>query len=153
MTSAIDNICTLHYSPYIVAPLLERFYENLPIRPKNILLSYLVFPLLLSPKSMEKFKNANSRSSLHTLTSHRDKFFGLEERVREFKDATNKSLFLLLEEGGLRLSSDMSISFQERTLDESACSRERLRAAKNLGMMMAPYDIPTCYRILGVRSI
>lgn len=153
MTGAIDNICTLHYSPYILAPLLERFYESLSVRPNNILLSYLVFPLLMSPKSMVKFKNANSRSSLHTLTSYRDSFFGLEEKVAEFKEITNKSLFLLIEGGGLELGSDMSVSFQEKTLDDSVCSHEQLRAAKNLGIMMTPYDIPTCYRILGVRNI
>ncbi len=153
MRSVIDNICTLHYSPYILAPLLEHFYEGITPRQNNVLLAYILFPLLLTPKSMTKFRNANRTSTLHTLTADSKILSGIEERISEMKDKTNHSLLLLFKTKSLRLDDDMSVTFLAKKLDSSACTSDQVRAARNFGMVLNQYDVPTCYRILGVREL
>jgi hypothetical protein len=61
MSNAIESYAVLHNNPFILAPLFREFYSALPQSPKNLLLSYLVLPLVLQPASREFLFRANAR--------------------------------------------------------------------------------------------
>lgn len=153
MASAVDHIENFHHNAYILSPILERFYEFSKERDRNILLSYLVFPLILYPESRNKLKSANKNSSIYTIFSDQSLFYGLGERVDEFKEITNKCILLLEHEKSVSITSFMSVMYKSSNLDSSLCSADALRAAKNLSILLNSHEIVEIYRKLGIKKI
>ncbi len=153
MSNAIDSFATLFYSPYKVAPLIAYFYENISPRPKNILLSYFVLPLALTPASQKKLKFSKKTSNLSTFTSNNEVLHGMQEKVGEFKSITNKCLLLLIECKSLALNDDLSMNFNAHYLDGAFCPDDSARASRNLGKVLNQYDVPSCYRAMGLKRL
>ena len=153
MSTAVESYATLHYSPFVLAPLFECFYQTAANQPKNILLSYLVLPLTLYPKSRIFLKNAKSTSSLRTFCRDASRLYGLSERVQEYRKLTNACIQLNIDVGGLSIESDLSVTFLVEMLDTSVCSRDAIKAARNLSRVFQPLDVPAIYRFLGVKKL
>ncbi len=148
------NYEILYYSPFILAPILESFYETADDQPRNVLLSYLVLPLTLSPSSQNFLKNSNITSSLRTFTKNRENLFGLPERVQEYRDITNICIQLAINAGGIRIKeADLSIEFINKNLDASSSPKNAIKAAQKFGKILKPLDIPSIYRFLGVKLL
>ncbi|QUJ68861.1 hypothetical protein KDD30_07195 [Photobacterium sp. GJ3] len=153
MGTAIDYLGTLNRNPYIFGPLFECFYFHLKEKEKNLLLSYLVLPLILTPKTMGKLKYANKNSTLHTLFSDRELLSGLQERVEDYKKSTNSCLFLTFKFDSLRLHDNFLVSFNEYNIDSSALHKDQMRATKNLAILLNDYQVVDCFRILGIKEL
>ncbi|HHX8446785.1 TPA: three component ABC system middle component [Vibrio diabolicus] len=153
MPNAFDHIDAFHHNAYILAPVLERFFEFCEKRDNNILLSYLVLPLLLYPESRVKLKSANKNSSIYTIFSDQEILFGIGERVNALKFLTNTCLLLLVNNDSITISNNMSISHNSSNLDSSLCSDEILRAAKNLSILFNSHEIIEIYRKLGIKKL
>ena len=153
MANAVDHIGSFHHNAYILSPILEVFYKFSNERERNVLLSYLVLPLLLYPESRKKLKSANKNSSIYTIFSEPSLLFGLCERVDEFKEITNKCLLLLTHEKSLFINDLMSVSYVASNLDSSLCNKDFLRASKNLSILLNSHDIVEIYRKLGIKKI
>jgi hypothetical protein len=153
MTTAIESYGTLHYSPFILAPLFEAFYERAIVQPRNVLLCYLVLPLVLHPQCRRFFRNAVLSSSLTTFAHETSRLYGLPERVQESRELTHACMQLAVDAGGIRISDDLSVAFRHRVLDPSACPQDAERAARNLAKVLRRYDVPAVYRQLGMRKL
>ena len=87
MNKFIDSVYKIHNNPFIFTPLIVAFYEQLEKKPKNILLAYLVLPLVLNERSKQTLQNVRKTSSIHTFIdssdkSKRENVFGLPERIK-----------------------------------------------------------------------
>jgi hypothetical protein len=133
MSTALESYATLHYSPFVLAPVFESFYQAAANQPKNILLSYLVLPL--------------------TLCRDTSRLYGLSGRVQEYRDLTNVCMQLSIDAGGLRIESDLSVTFLAESLDTSVCPVGTIKGARNLGKLLQPLDVPAIYRFLGVEKL
>ncbi len=153
MSNALDYISTLYFTPYKTGPLLAYFYKQLDPSSKNILLSYLVLPLILTPDSRIKLKHSNIRSNLVTFSSEKQVLFGLQDKVIEFKERTNKCLLLLIENKTIILNEDLSVNFNDHQLESSATPKDYIRASKNLGILLNKYNVVDCYRMLGLQKL
>jgi hypothetical protein len=153
MANAVDHIENFHRNAYILSPILEVFYKFSKERDRNITLSYLVFPLILHPESRNKLKFANKNSSIYTIFSEQSIYYGLSERVDEFKEVTNKCILLLDHEKSVSITRLMSIMYKSSNLDTSLCSADELRAAKNLSILLNSHEIVEIYRKLGIKMI
>lgn len=153
MSSGLDHISTLYFTPYKTGPLLAYFYEHLTPSPKNILLTYLVLPLVLTPGSRRKLKNSDKRSNLVTFSTQKEMLFGLQDKVIEFKERTNKCLLLLIENKTIILNKDLSVSFNDHQLEGTATPKDYIRASKNLGTLLNEYNVVECYRMLGLQKL
>ena len=156
---SIKHISIIYNNPFIFYPLFVEFYSNIPQKDKNILLSYLVLPLVLYHPSRLAIKNsqAGSRSTIYSVFSDRkteERIFGLEERIKSYKSLTNDSLRYAITSGMLVLNDNLSISIKNLKLaNKKLCQRDILMAAKKLGILLAQYDILTCYSIHGVKEL
>ena len=56
MSKYVDSVYKINNNIFVLAPLFVSFYQNLKPTPKNLLLSYLVLPLVLYKTSQEKIK-------------------------------------------------------------------------------------------------
>jgi len=136
-----------------VAPYITAFYEMVEARPNNILLSYLVLPLVLYPASRDKLKSSNIKSTIQSFLSQPNVQFGLGERVQEYKEITNQSLIALLQNSSLTVDDDLQVHLSNMKPDKSACSSISTNSAKNLGKILNKYDVISCYRALGVKEL
>lgn len=153
MSTAIENYGTLLYSPFVLAPLFEAFYETSTSQPNNLLLAYFVLPLTLPENCRSFLKRSRSTSSLRTFTEVPSRLYGLSARVQDFRRLTDMCLQFALNSGGMCLSNDLSVTFLARRLDASICPKDAIMASEKLGRLLQPYDIPTIYRFLGVKRL
>ncbi|EJG0913583.1 TPA: hypothetical protein KDY48_004638 [Vibrio parahaemolyticus] len=153
MASAVEHIEVFHQNSYILSPILENFFKHTESREKDILLSYLLFPLILYPESREKLKYANKNSSIYTLFSNQELLYGINDRVRDFKNNTNKCLLVLEQNGSIEITNSMSVNYKSSNLDSSLCDKDSLRAAKNLAILFNSHEIVEIYRKLGIKKL
>ena len=153
LSNAIQSLGVLHNNPFIFAPLFSQFYKSLGEKPKSFLLSYLVLPLVLYPKSRAFLENVRSTSSLRTLMSKRGRIYGLDERIAEYRGLTNISLQYAVDMGTLQVGENISVDVVSDWTNDPMCSPDQLKAASNLGHLFAPFDVPTIYRTFGVKKL
>lgn len=146
----IQHYITLTRSPIILSPILGAFYKELPSSPKNILLSYLVLPLVLYPSSQEFLSTARKTSNLRTFCQKKDCIIGLYQRINEFKTVTNRIMNDMLGKQFLKLYDDLSIKYDQKDLMPSKLKLE-IKSAQNLASkIFKSQDIPNIYRQLGI---
>jgi len=155
MSNAIQSFGVLHNNPFIFGPIFLSFFESLGEKSKSILLSYLVLPLVLYPESHSFLVEANSRSSMRTMVKieKRSRIYGIEERIVEYRELTNTSLQYAVDIGVLNVDEKLSVCVISNWPTTPICSPEQLKAARNLGRLFKPLDIPTIYRNLGVKRL
>lgn len=149
---ASDHIYTLHRTPFSLAPLIHSFYDEWESEERDILLSYLILPLI-SYKPMHKFlRGAKRNSSLRTMISDPSRLIGLALRVEEFKPITNAALLILKAEKSLEVNSDMSVVSinKVRTVNSN---KDLLRYSRKLAMVFSGEDVVSIYRMLGLKSL
>jgi hypothetical protein len=152
MSKAIQSFATIYNNPFIFVPLFAEFYASLGPQPKSVLASYVVLPLCLHPETRKFFTNAKKTSTLHTFTRERSRLYGLPERVARYRTLTNTTLQHGFNLEELQLGADLSIHAQvPRACD--FCPAESAKAARNLGKIVAPFDMITLYRVLGIKSL
>ncbi len=119
---------------------------------KDILLSYLILPLV-SYKPMHKFlANAKRNSSLRTMTSDSSRLIGLALRVEEFKPITNAALLILTAEKSLEVNSEMSVASIKKICTINS-NKDLLRYSRKLAMVFSGEDVVSIYRTLGLKSL
>lgn len=153
MGNAISSYETIHNNPFILAPLFPAFYSSYSSRENDLLLSYLVLPLVLYPKSRGFLSRANIRSSVRTLIEDRERIFGISESVASYKSLTSSSMQYAIEFGALEISENLSVLVGDKALDKALCPTETIKASVRLGKLFDPFDIPTIYRMLGIKKL
>jgi hypothetical protein len=156
MSSAIKSLRVLHNNPFILAPIFPAFFQSLGEKRNGLLLSYLVLPMVLPPAPRKFLTNANSRSSLMTLAGKpedRNRLFGLEERICEYRTLTNASMQHLVDNGMLSITKYLSAKTMPEASNEELCPLNTIKSASRLGLLFAPFDVPSIYRILGIKQL
>jgi hypothetical protein len=149
---AIEHLFTLQRSPFVLAPILHQFYVHAPSRERNILLGYLVLPLVLYPDSGDYLRNVKTKSStLRTMCSQQKRLVGLAVRVQEFKSLTNATLQVLSAGGVININEDLSVK-SIRAVQVDNCNHKYLDSSRKLAGLFTD-DVVTIYRTLGLKSI
>ena len=154
MSNAIQSFWALHNNPFVFAPLFSPFYKSLEEKPKSVLLSYLVLPFVLYPESRTYLaEKVRSTSSLRTLMGERGRIYGHAERIAEYRGLTNTSLQHAMDMGVLQVGEKLSVDVVSEWTNDPICSSDQLKAASNLGHLFASFDVPTVYRMIGVKKL
>ncbi|CAH7228710.1 conserved hypothetical protein [Vibrio chagasii] len=153
MANAIVHIDSIHNNTYILAPIIESFYQETDKRNRDLLLSYLVLPLILHEESRVKILRSNIRSSIYTIFSDTSILYGINERVQSFKEVTNKCILLSSMEKSLNIDDDISVEFIARNIDYSFCNVDKINSAKKLAALFNSHDIVEIFRKLGINKI
>jgi hypothetical protein len=148
----IEHLFSLQRSPYILAPVIHRFYEASPPRERDILLSYLVLPIVLYPPMAKFLMGANRKSSIRTMCNQQSRLVGLDSRVRDFKSLTNASILILTAERGIEIDESLTVRSVGKVKSESA-KRDLIDASQKLASIFADIDVVSIYRTLGLKSL
>lgn len=153
MSNAVKSFSVLHNNPFLFGPMFPAFASGLGAKKNAVLLAYLVLPFCLHSKSRIFLERANVKSSIRTMLSDRERFHGLEERIRDLTEMSNKSLQYALDIGALIIDSELSIAVGVPWANTIIVEDGVIKAAKRLGILFSPYDVPTIYRMLGIQNI
>ena len=149
---AADHIYTLHRNPFALAPIIQNFYLNWAPIEKDILLSYLILPLVTFQPMHQFLKRARRDSSVRTMTSDASRLIGLAMRVEEFKPITNSALLILKSEKRLKIMDDLSVHAVQE-LQAVNSNQDLLRYGQKLAMVLSGESVVTTYRMLGLKSL
>lgn len=152
MSTAADHLYTLHRNAFALAPVIQSFYLDRAPMEKDVLLSYLVLPLVSFPAMQEYLHTANRTSSIRTMTSESSRLVGLSLRISEYEPITNKALLILRSDESLQLNDDLSVRVSENRHSENA-DPKMLRYARQLAMVFRNESVVTIYRMLGLKSL
>lgn len=150
MTTAIEHLSNLYYSPIVHESGFLEFFTNLSSRRNDILLSYLVLPMYFNNKTNIFFRNAKNTSSIITLVNNRERLIGLENNLNQFKELTNRCIQRLFDEGHITIDSNMSIKVKEQS--NSICNKKN-KFYSNLAKILSQNEVDITYRLLGIKRI
>ncbi len=155
MSKYIESIYKVNNNTFLLTPLIVEFYKELQWTRNNVLLSYLVLPLVLNKKSKEFLMTASTRSSIHSFVSKKnvENIFGLPDRIMEYKEQTNHCLQYAIDCGWVSLNEDLSVSVSNTSLEISSELEESQKAASNLKKVFKDLDVVTIYRLLGIKKL
>jgi hypothetical protein len=150
--SPIDHLFTLQRSPYALAPIIHRFYEASDSKERDVLLSYLVLPMVLYPPMHSFLMGVRVTSSLRTMCKEQSRLVGLAARVQSFKPLTNAVMLILTAERGIKVADDLSVKSIGEVRIANA-NKELLDAGRKLATVFSGEDVVSIYRTLGLRSL
>lgn len=154
MSNAVRYLGTLYSNPFIFGPVFHSFYKSLSKKDNSVLLSYLVLPLVLYPASQKYLtKRKNPHSCLRILAKTHEHVFGLQERIREYCQITNTTIQHAINLGVLDISRNLSIEILSDWPNGAISPPNSITAAERLGQFMSFIDVPTAYRMLGVKRL
>ncbi len=150
--SPIDHLFTLQRSPFAVAPIIHQFYKHSTPHKRDVLLSYLVLPMVLYPPMRDYLLTVRSTSSLRTLCKNQARLVGLTVRVQEFKPLTHAAMLVLKAEQGIEVTDDLAVKAigEVRTANTN---QEQLEAGRRLALICKGVDVVSIYRTLGFKSL
>ena len=151
--SAIHHYVTFARSPLLLAPVIESFFQSLPQKTNNILLGYLVLPIVLYPPSRSFLQSANSRSTIRSFCDTRSRLAGLPQRVLELRSTSSLAMQNSIDCMHLILRSDLSLKYVTSHKDLEGSMVNEIKAAKRLAILLESCDIPAAYRLLGVKNL
>lgn len=153
MSKAVEHIYKIHNNPFVLTPLLVGFFLKYHGQENDVLLSYLVLPLVLHEDTKNWLLNANVRSSLLTFARNKENFFGLPERIVEYKSMTNLCLQHAKDNSYISIENNLSIKVNNPELTCILPLKDSLKASENFIKIIKDLNIVTIYRLLGVKSL
>jgi len=149
---ASEHLYTLHRTPFALAPIIHGFYQDWEPVEKDILLSYLILPIV-TYKPMHSFlKGARTDSSIRTMSSVTNRLVGLDIRVDEYKPITNAALLILTSEQSLEVTQDLSLKTLKKP-NAGNCDKNLFRYGQKLSMVLSGENVVSIYRMLGLKSL
>lgn len=151
-SNAADHIYTLRRTPFALAPVIHSFYDHWDVTEKDVLLSYLILPLVTYKPLHQFLHNSSRKSSIRTLLQEPSRVLGLELRIEEFKPITNAALLILTSERKIQIADDMSIATQGKIRVENADDK-LVKYARKLAVVLNGESVVSIYRSLGLKSL
>lgn len=157
MNKTLKSIFTIYNSPFLLSELLYVFYENscqrvLGSKQNDLLLSYLILPFVLPLDSRESLIKTNKTSTLRSFLK-KGHHLGINESIHNWMPLTNKSLQFLLNSDFIFYHEGCVLVNENKEFNKSLASTDMLKAVIKLEYLFHPLDVPTIYRLLGVKKI
>lgn len=153
MSRLVDNISKIHNNPFVLTPLIIGFYNNTEPRPNDILLAYLILPLVLHEESKHSLAYAKVTSSTQSFKRKKENLYGLAGRVESYKDLTNKCIQYAIDNKYIKINKNLSVEVIKKEITTIGSLEKSLRASSNLHKVFRDLDVVSIYRLLGVKEL
>lgn len=153
MTKYIDSLQIIYKNPFILAPLITNFYSNINKKSNNILLAYLVFPMVLNNDRRNFLLKSKINSSIYTFKSNRSLLVGIPDNLAYFKDLTSSSIQHAIDNNWILINEDMSVSVVKNQKNIQGHLGDAYRATAKLNNIFGDIDVVSLYKYLGVKKI
>lgn len=153
MTKYVENLQVIYKNPFILAPLITNFYSNIGNKPNNILLCYLIFPMVLDEDRRDYLLKSSINSSIYTFKSRKNLLVGISSSLTHFKSLTSSSLQHAIDNNWVIVNNDMSISVVENQENIQEHLGDAYRATAKLNNIFGSVDVVSIYKFLGVKEL
>ena len=93
MSNIISEVVKIQYNSFTMAPALLSFFENCEVKKDNILLLYLLFPVVMNRDWIDGAPRVQRRSRLESwVKDNRIQVEGLPERITTFQRLSETTL-------------------------------------------------------------
>ena len=93
MSNIISEVVKIKFNSFNLAPALLSYFENCQVKQDNVLLLYLLFPVVLNSDWIDGSPRAQKRSRLETwVKENRIHIEGLPERISTFQRLSETTL-------------------------------------------------------------
>ena len=153
MIKRFEYLYTIYNNAFKYTPIIYSFYKEYRGQDKDILLSYLILPLVLSEESKKSLIKSKPSSSIYTFCRKKENLIGLPQMVKEYKLITNECIQYGCDRGMFDISDSLHVSAIESFNSVSFEDSAEFKAAAKLANLIKTTDIPTIYRYLGVAEL
>ena len=153
MTKYVESLYVIYNNPFILTPLLTNFYSNIEKNPKNILLAYLVFPMVLNEERRSFLLKSNVNSSIYTFKNRKNLLIGFSQSLDYFRELTVDSIQHAVDNKWIVINEDMSISVLENQENIQGHLKDAFQATVKLNNIFGNVDIVNLYKYLGIKSL
>lgn len=153
MSDTLKNIGIIECNIFTLTPLLVAFYGNMPSKERNLLYSYLLFPIVLH-KPSEKLVRLNKRSRITRITEDSEIMAGFQDRLQFYKKLTNECIQYAIECGALKLDTEHLILSKGKPV--KFYTNPKLGKALNIASELykiLKQDVVTTYIQLGIHQL
>lgn len=153
MNNLIEHTYTLYNNPFVLMPLILSFYKNYNGCDNDILLAYLVFPLVLHNESQKSIISSKSTSRLSKLTKNKETISGLHERINEYKQLTNICIQYAIDNHLLAINENLSVSVIGKIGTVDTGLSNAIKASSKLKNIFGKLDVISIYKLLGIKEL
>jgi hypothetical protein len=154
MKKTVENISIIHNNIFVLTPLFISFYKNYKGRKNDLLLSYLILPIVLNSKCIETLKVIRNDSNLMRLVSNKDCMVGFAERFEFYKQITNQCLQYAIDCKYIKIMDNLQVkivddnmSFTDPSLSDS------MNLASKLFKLFKSWNVINIYLAFGIKKL
>lgn len=130
MSNIISEVVKIKYNSFSLAPAMLSFYENCKVEHDNILLIYLLFPVVMNSDWINGAPKVQKRSRLETwVRDNKIRVEGLPERISTFQHLSETTLQYCVDMDYVEVDANNNVVVKNnpfRHKDLFATSAERL---------------------------
>lgn len=150
MSNIISDVVKIKYNSFTLAPAMLSYYETCQVKQDNILLMYLLFPVVLNSDWIYKLPRVQSRSRLETWVKNNQLHIeGLSERMTTFQHLTETTLQYCIDMEYVRVDEKNNVTVVSNPYKRGYFMDAATRLTKLLGKS-SPAKI---YATLGIREL
>ena len=150
MSNIISDVVKIKYNPFTLAPAMLSYYETCQVNHDNMLLMYLLFPVVLNSDWMAKLPRVQSRSRLETWVKNNQLHIeGLSERMTTFQHLTETTLQYCIDMEYVRVDEKNNVTVVRNPYKKGYFMDAAIRLTKLIGNS-SPAKI---YATLGIREL
>jgi len=154
MSDFSKSIHTIYNNPFILTPILISFYKNYTGKKNDMLLAYLIFPIVLEQEHIANIKRVNSRTTLHRFTKNKDFMSGFYDRFVIYKHITNLCLQYAIDSQYIVVDNDMKVKVVTNDrLFFDPLMEDSLRLASSLHKVFKRINVVNIYQAFGIKEL
>ena len=153
MSKILEHTHRIYNNSFVFTPLIIEFYKGYKGQDKDILLAYLILPLVLHEETMQWLSKAKTTSSLHSFGRIKENYFGLPQRIVEYKNITNKCLQNAIDNKRIAIDEDLRVNIIDSSNIDVPLSEKSLKASANIVKIIKDLGVVPIYRLLGVKKL
>lgn len=150
MSNIISDVVKIRYNSFTLAPAMLSYYQTCQVKQDNILLMYLLFPVMLNSDWIHSLPRVQSRSRLETwVKDNKLHIEGLSERMTTFRVLTETTLQYCIDMGYVELDGKNNVKVMSNPFERGYFMDAATRLTKLIGDS-TPAKI---YATLGIREL
>ena len=153
MKKIVENISIIHNNIFVLTPLLISFYKNYKGIKNDLLLSYLILPIVLNPKCIEELKVIRSNSNLARLVTNKECMAGFAERFEFYKQITNQCIQYAIDCKYITVTANLQIKVVNTDTYTDPSLSNSITLASNLHNLFKSLDVINIYYAFGIKNL
>ena len=154
MSDFSESIHTIYNNPFILTPVLVTFYKNYVGLKNDILLAYLIFPIVLEQEHIQKLKIIKSNTTLCRFTKDKDFISGFYDRVETYRSVTNLCLQYAIDSKYILVDKNMSVKvITDDVLIIDPLLKDAHKLSNNLFKVFKKINVVNIYQAFGIKEL